>query len=54
MAIEAWRLTADVAADFASPAWRDRAADRVRRLARHAGSHADVLLAAADKRLSAR
>ena len=54
VAIEAWRWTADVAADFASAAWRDRAADRVRRLARHAGSHADSLLAAAGKRLSAR
>jgi DNA-binding SARP family transcriptional activator/tetratricopeptide (TPR) repeat protein len=54
VAIEAWRWTADVAADFASSPWRDRAADRVRRLARHAGSHADGLLAAADKRLSPR
>ena len=40
--------------DFASSPWLDRAADRVSRLARHAGKYADGLLAAADKRLSPR
>ena len=59
MAIEAWRWTADLAADVArspgpassarsaSSAWRDRAADQASRLALHAGSYADGLLAAA-------
>ena len=52
VAIEAWRWTCDVATDFAQPAWLDRAADRVARLARGAGSHADGLLREADRRLS--
>lgn len=52
VAIEAWRWTCDVAIDFAQPAWLDRAADRVARLARGAGSHADGLLREADRRLS--
>ncbi len=52
VAIEAWWWTGDVAADFASPAWLDRAADRARRLARHAGDHADGLRRAADQRLA--
>ncbi len=37
VAIEAWRWTGEVAADFASPAWLDRAADRAARLARERG-----------------
>ena len=37
VAIEAWRRTGEVAADFANPVWLDRAADRAARLARHAG-----------------
>ena len=52
VAIEAWRWTCDVAIDFGQPAWLDRAADRVARLARGAGSHADGLLREADRRLS--
>ena len=51
VAVEAWRWTCDVAADFAQPAWLDRAADRAARLARGAGSHADGLLREADRRL---
>ena len=54
VAVEAWRWTCDVAADFAEPAWLDRAADRAARLARGAGSHADGLLREADRRLSRR
>ena len=54
VAVEAWRWTCDVAADFAQPAWLDRAADRAARLARGAGSHADGLLREADRRLSRR
>ena len=54
VAIEAWRWTCDVATDFAQPAWLDRAADRVARLARGAGSHADGLLREADRRLARR
>ena len=54
VAIEAWRWTCDVAIDFGQPAWLDRAADRVARLARGAGSHADGLLREADRRLSRR
>ena len=54
VAVEAWRWTCDVAADFAQPAWLDRAADRAARLARGAGSHADGLLREADRRLSSR
>jgi DNA-binding SARP family transcriptional activator len=53
VAIEAWWWTGDVAADFASPAWLDRAAERVRQLASHAGQHADGLRRAADQRLAA-
>ena len=51
VAIEAWRWTFDVALDFANPAWLDRAADRVARLAEAAGPHADGLRRAADARL---
>jgi hypothetical protein len=50
VAIEAWRWTYDVAADFSQPAWRDRAADRVARLARGAGSYAEGLLREAGQR----
>src|SRR5271166_2700059 len=52
VAIEAWWWTGDIAADFANPVWLDRAAERASQLARHAGSYADGLLTAADKRLS--
>jgi len=51
VAIEAWRWTGDVAADFASPPWLDRAAGRAALLARQAGGYADILRRAADKRL---
>jgi DNA-binding SARP family transcriptional activator len=51
VAIEAWRWTWDMAADFGHPAWRDRAADRSARLARDAGPYADVLRREADRRL---
>ena len=54
VAIEAWRWTCDVAADFAQPAWRDRAADRAARLAQGAGNYADGLLREADRRLGRR
>jgi DNA-binding SARP family transcriptional activator len=50
VAIEAWRWTYDVAADFGQPAWRDRAADRAARLARGAGRHAEGLLREAARR----
>jgi DNA-binding SARP family transcriptional activator len=43
VAIEAWRRTSEVAADFACPAWHDRAADRAARLALGAGRYADTL-----------
>jgi DNA-binding SARP family transcriptional activator len=51
VAIEAWRWTWDVAADFGNRAWLDRAADRAARLAREAGSYADGLRREADQRL---
>ena len=51
VAIEAWRWTCDVAADFGQPAWQDRAADRAARLAQGAGRYADGLLREADRRL---
>jgi DNA-binding SARP family transcriptional activator len=54
VAIEAWRWTFDVALDFANPAWLDRAADRVARLAAAAGPYADGLRQAADARLGRR
>ena len=41
-----------MAADFASPAWLDLAADRAERLARNAGSYADTLRQAAARRLN--
>src|SRR6185312_8214716 len=53
VAIEAWWWTGDLAADFANPAWLDRAADRADQLARHAGGYADGLRRAADQRLLA-
>ena len=52
VAIEAWRWTWDVAADFGNPVWLDRAADRAARLARDAGSYADDLRREADRRLA--
>ncbi len=54
VAIEAWRWTCDVAADFGQPAWQDRAADRAARLAQGAGRYADGLLREADRRLAGR
>ncbi len=51
VAIEAWRWTWDMAADFGHPAWRDRAAAVTARLARDAGPYADVLRREADQRL---
>jgi DNA-binding SARP family transcriptional activator/tetratricopeptide (TPR) repeat protein len=53
VAIEAWWWTGDVAADFASATWLDRAAERAGRLAGQAGSHADGLRSAAEQRLGA-
>jgi tetratricopeptide (TPR) repeat protein len=52
VAIEAWRWTCDMAADFAHEAWLERAADRAGRLARDAGGYADGLRREADKRLT--
>jgi DNA-binding SARP family transcriptional activator/tetratricopeptide (TPR) repeat protein len=52
VAIEAWWWTCDLAADFGLPAWRDRAADRVARLARDAGEYGDILRREADRRLA--
>ena len=53
VAIEAWWWTGDVAADFASATWLDRAAARAGRLAGQAGSHAGGLRSAAQQRLGA-
>jgi tetratricopeptide (TPR) repeat protein len=50
VAIEAWWWTGDVAADFASASWLDRAMERAGQLARNAGSHADGLRSAAEQR----
>jgi len=52
VAIEAWRWTCDMAADFGLPAWRDRAAERAARLARDAGSYGDILRREAGRRLA--
>ncbi|MGE5137728.1 MAG: AAA family ATPase [Gemmatimonadota bacterium] len=52
VAIEAWRWTGEVAADFAVPAWLDRAAERAGRLAREADGYADTLRQAAGRRLA--
>jgi hypothetical protein len=52
VAIEAWRWTFDMAADFTHEAWLERAADRATRLARDAGRYADGLRREADERLS--
>ena len=52
VAIEAWRWTCDMAADFGLAAWRDRAADRAARLARDAGEYADGLLREVTRRLA--
>ena len=54
VAIEAWRLTGELAADFASQALLDRAGSAVARLAAASGDYADGLLAAADRQLSLR
>lgn len=53
VAIEAWRWTGEVAADFAHPAWLERAVDRADRLAQHAGGYADGLRRHVDQRLPA-
>ena len=53
VAIEAWWWTGEVAADFANPAWLDRAVNRADRLARHAGGYADGLRRHVDRRLPA-
>ncbi len=50
VAIEAWRWTWDVAADFGNRAWLDRAADRAARLAKEACPYADGLRREADQR----
>ena len=52
VAVEAWRWTGEVAAEFANPAWLDRAADRAGQLAQHAEGYADVLRRHADQRLA--
>ena len=52
VAIEAWWWTGEVAADFASPAWLDLAAERAERLASHAGRYAEVMRQAAARRLA--
>jgi len=54
VAIEAWRWTCELAADFGHGPWRDRAADRAGRLAQGAGRYADGLRREADRRLSQR
>jgi DNA-binding SARP family transcriptional activator/tetratricopeptide (TPR) repeat protein len=54
VAIEAWRWTCELAADFGHQPWRDRAADRAGRLAQAAGRYADGLRREADRRLSQR
>ena len=51
VAVEAWWWTGEVAADFACPAWLDRAVDRAARLARQAEGYADGLCRQADQRL---
>ena len=51
VAIEAWRWTWEVGADFGNRTWLDRAADRAARLARDAGPYADGLRREADQRL---
>jgi DNA-binding SARP family transcriptional activator/tetratricopeptide (TPR) repeat protein len=53
VAIEAWWWTGEVAADFASPAWLDRAGERAARLASQAGDYAGVLRQVAGNRLQA-
>jgi DNA-binding SARP family transcriptional activator len=51
VAIEAWWWTGEVAADFASTAWLDLAAERAGRLAGQAGRYADGMRQAAAVRL---
>jgi tetratricopeptide (TPR) repeat protein len=53
VAIEAWRWTGEVAADFAHPAWLERAVDRADRLAQHAEGYSDTLRRHVDQRLPA-
>jgi len=54
VAIEAWRWTCDLAADFGLAAWRDRALDRASRLARDTSEYGDILRQEADRRLTRR
>ncbi|HET7014761.1 MAG TPA: BTAD domain-containing putative transcriptional regulator [Streptosporangiaceae bacterium] len=54
VAIESWWWTGDVALEFGREDWLTRAVDQAGRLAEQAGPHADVLLAAANRRLRAR
>jgi DNA-binding SARP family transcriptional activator len=51
VAIEAWWWTGDAAADFGVPAWLERAARLVGRLAGQAGPHSGSLRREADKRM---
>ena len=51
VAIEAWRWTCDLAADFGLAAWRDRALDRASRLARDTSEYSDVVRQEANRRL---
>jgi tetratricopeptide (TPR) repeat protein len=51
VAVEAWWWTGEAAAELSAPWLLSQAAGRADRLARHAGEHADVLRAAAGKRL---
>jgi tetratricopeptide (TPR) repeat protein len=53
VAIEAWWWTGEVAADFAHPAWLERAVDRADRLAQHAEGYSDTLRRHVDQRLPA-
>lgn len=53
VAVEAWRWTGEVAAEFASPPWLDRAVDRADQLARNAEGYADGLRRHVDERLPA-
>ncbi len=51
VAVEAWWWTGEVAAEFTSPAWLDRAVDRADQLARHADGYGDGLRRHVDQRL---
>jgi len=53
VAIEAWRITGEMAAALLVPAWVDRAARRMARLADEAGDRSQALRAVAAERLDA-